>query len=59
MNLHQEIIIPTISSTAIVNYINNKAMCFDNHRNEYFIYNSLSNKSIYADESLSDESKLN
>ncbi|MDM1551631.1 WG repeat-containing protein [Empedobacter falsenii] len=59
MNLHQEIIVPTISSTAIVNYVNNNAMCFDKHRNEYFIYNSLSNESTYADESLSDESKLN
>ena len=59
MNLQQEVIVPAISASVIVSYVNKNVMCYNYHRKEFFIYNSLNNNTIYADESLTDDAKVN
>lgn len=49
------IIVPAISYLNINNFIDGKAMCFDYHKNESFVYDSKTKESIYAPEDLQED----
>lgn len=49
------IIVPAISYMDIRNFIDGKAMCFDYHKDEFFVYDSNKKESIYAPEDLQED----
>lgn len=52
INIIGEEIVPPISYMPIHNFINNKAMCFDFQKNEFFIYDVVTKKRIFAPKDL-------
>lgn len=58
VNLKGEIIVPAVSYSEIKNINNRKAMCFDYHKDECFVYDFVTKEIIYApDDLLEDETE--
>ncbi len=52
MDFKGNIVVPTISSAEISNFIDGKAMCYDYEKEEFFVFNSNTKEIIYAPEDL-------
>lgn len=59
IDINEKLIITAISDTSIKIFNGGKAMCFDFHRDEFFIYDTLTQRKTYAPVELDENKKVN
>lgn len=59
IDFEENVIVPPISYLPISNFSNGKAMCFDYHKDEFYIYDVKTQKSTFAPESYDENKKVN